>query len=277
MNNKTIKIPKSKPIQVALTVDRKEYLTPHYIRVYLRGPGTNKLAETTVGINNKILIPPKGVQEIYFPELDPETRHWKPQNPAFAPVVRTYTHRGINLEKNEIWIDFVVHGDEGPASAWAIQAQKGDALGVMMKQGKKRLYSPAENYILLGDATAIPVLACILEDLPSTAKGTCIIEVNSQEDEQIIETRADIDFIWLHNPFPQKGSKLSEVFKQQNLPQENRFAYIAAEFSTVKSIRNYLRKERHWERDELYAYSYWKSGVAENKSAKARLMEQKAD
>lgn len=267
---------KKKPIRIALTVDRKEYLTPHYIRVYLQGPDVQELADTTIGINNKILIPPRGAQEIHFPELDPETRRWKPQDPAIAPVVRTYTHRGINLEKNEIWIDFIAHGDEGPASAWAIRAEKGDVLGVMMKKGKKELYTPADNYLLLGDATAVPVLACILEDLPATAKGTCIIEVHGPEDEQVIETQAAIDFIWVHNPHPQKGSDLVEVFKQQNLPEQNRFAYVAAEFSTVKSIRNYLRKELKWERDELYAYSYWKSGVAENKSAKARSMEQKA-
>lgn len=268
---------KNKPLQIALTVNRKEYLTPHYIRVYLRGSDVKELADTTVGINNKILIPPKGAGQVHFPELDPQTRRWKPQDPEVAPVVRTYTHRGINLEKNEIWIDFVAHGDEGPASAWAIQAQEGDVLGVMMKKGKKELYTPADNYVLLGDATAIPVLACILEDLPASAKGICIIEVNEPADKQRIAMRADIDFVWVYNSHPGQGSELFEVFKQQNLPEKNRFAYVAAEFSTVKSIRNYLRKDLGWEREELYAYSYWKSGKAENESAKVRLMEQKAD
>lgn len=265
----------TKPIRVQLKVVRKEYITPHYIRVFLRGEGVMELAETTVGINNKILIPPIGATEIHFPEMDPKTRKWKPQDPEKESVVRTYTHRGIDLEKKEVWIDFVAHGDEGPASAWAIRAEKGDVLGVMMKRGKRSLYTPAENYVLVGDATAIPVIACILEDLPSSAKGICILEVNGVEDEQIIQTEADMDFIWLHNPDPQKGSDLFEVLQQQNLPSENRFAYVAAEFSAVKSIRTYLRKDQNWDREELYAYSFWRSGKAENESAAARRMEQK--
>ena len=113
-----------KAIQAALTVSRKEYLTPHYIRVYLTGESIPLFSNTTVGINNKILIPPKGVDKIYFQELDEKTNKWKPQPEAIQPVMRTYTHRGIDLEKNEIWIDFVAHGEEGPASAWAINAQE---------------------------------------------------------------------------------------------------------------------------------------------------------
>jgi len=124
----------SKPIQVALTVKRKEYLTPHYIRVFLEGKGVQKLADRTVGINNKILIPPPGLKTVHFPQRDSRTKRWKPLPPEVSPIIRTYTHRGIDLKKNEIWFDFVAHGDEGPASAWAMNAQQGDPLGVMMKR-----------------------------------------------------------------------------------------------------------------------------------------------
>lgn len=264
---------RKKPLQIPLTVSRKEYLTPRYIRVFLQGDEVKKLAENTIGVNNKILIPPEGVGKVHFPELDSETMRWKPQPPEIAPIVRTYTHRGIDLEKKEIWIDFVAHGLEGPASKWAIEAKEGDVLGVMMKQGKKELYTQAEHYLLVGDATAIPVLGAILEDLPPTAKGICIIEVFGEEDEQALPTQADIKFIWLHNPTPKEGSKLADVFKEQPLPQENRFAYIATELDAVKAIRHYLRKEQNWGRDELYAYSFWKSGKAENESASTRRKE----
>ncbi|NIF06218.1 siderophore-interacting protein [Chryseobacterium sp. Tr-659] len=262
-----------KAIQAELTVVRKEYITPHYIRIFLTGDEVSSIANTTIGVNNKILIPPKGVHKIHFPEFDYEKMEWKPQPEEIRPSVRTYTHRGIDLEKNEIWIDFVAHGDEGPASAWAIESKEGDPLGVLMKDGKTELYGRAENYFLVADATGIPVLAAILEDLPATAKGTCIIEVHGKEDEQDLQTLADINFIWLHNKYPQQGSKLAEVVKDQMLPEGSRSGYVAAEFSSVKEIRSYLRKEQHWKQEELYAYSYWKSGVAEDKSAMDRHQE----
>lgn len=266
-----------KPIQALLTVSRKEYITPHYIRVYLTGDNVQKIANTTIGVNNKILIPPAGCSAVYLPEFDDDKKQWKPQPDEIRPFIRTYTHRGIDLEKNEIWIDFVAHGDEGPASAWAIAAKVGDPLGVLMKDGKTKLYGYAENYLLVGDATAIPVLSAILEDLPSTAKGTCIIEVHGKADEQHLKTAADVQFIWLHNEAPQQGSSLAETVKTLDLPTDNRFAYVAAEFSSVKEIRHYLRKEKDWRQEELYAYSYWKAGVAEDKSATDRRQESAND
>lgn len=198
---------------------------------------------------------------------------WKPQPIEIRPTVRTYTHRGIDLEKNEIWIDFVAHGDEGPASAWAIDATKGDLLGIMMKDGKTKLYNRADHYLLVADATGIPVIASILEDLPATAKGICILEVGSIADEQRLNTSADIRFIWIYNEHPQKGSLLAETVKQQVLPEGFRTGYVAAEFSSVKEIRTYLRKEKQWKQEEIYAYSYWKSGVTEDKSAADRHQE----
>ncbi len=260
-------------IRAEFTVTRKIYITPHYIRIFLTTEDLSPYLNTTVGVNNKILVPPPGATTIHFPEFDYETMQWNQPPEEVRPSIRTYTHRGIDTDTNELWIDFVAHGDEGPASAWAIQAKTGDVLGIMMKAGKSELYPVTENYVLAGDATAIPVLSAILEDLPATAKAICILEVHGKEDQQIIETRADVRFTWLHNEHPQKGSRLADVLKEQFLPETSRFAYVAAEFPTVKAIRTYLRKERNWTKEELYAYSYWKSGVAEDQSTADRQQE----
>ena len=66
-----------KTIQAELTVKRKEYLSPHYIRVFLTGEKVPLFANTTIGVNNKILIPPKGIDRIHFPEFDYEKMHHK--------------------------------------------------------------------------------------------------------------------------------------------------------------------------------------------------------
>lgn len=266
-----------KRLQAELKVSRKEYLTPHYIRVYLTGKKVPLFNNTTIGVNNKILIPPKGINKIHFPEFDYQKRQWYPMAEEIRPVVRTYTHRGIDLKTNELWIDFVAHGLDGPASAWAISTKQGDVLGVLMKDGKTELYAKAENYLLVADATGIPVLSAILKDLPPTVKGTCIIEVNGNEDKQELQTQANIYFVWLYNEHPENGSRLADVVKQLPLPETSRFGYIAAELSTVKDLRQYLRKEKGWKREELYAYSYWKAGVAEDKSVADRHKEKEGN
>lgn len=257
-------------IQLELSVTRKEYITPYYIRVFLTGNGVEQIALTTVGTHNKIFIPPKGINKVYFPEFNATTRQWIVLPEEIRPSMRTYTHRGIDLDKKEVWIDFVAHGDEGPASEWAINAQSGSVLGVMMKVKKKKLYPQAENYVLIGDATAIPVLGAILEDLPKTAKVICIIEVHSKDDEQHLRTKADTQFQWLHNSNPKKESNLPKAVKSLTLPKKNRYAYIAAEFSAVKKIRYYLRDEKDWQRQDFSAISYWKAGESEDISASER-------
>lgn len=258
--------------QIIAEVTRKEYITKHFIRVYLYSPEVHLFKDTTIGDNNKIAVPPKGLNEIHFPTLD-ENHQWIHPVKEIAPTVRTYTHRGIEVEKNQLYIDFVDHGDGGPASQWIREAKVGSKLGVMMRREPKELYPEADWYFLVGDGTAIPVLSAILETLPATAKGICIIEVHGKEDEQTLETKADIEFKWVHNAEPHIKSELAEVVKTVEIPETSKFGYVATEFSSVKEIRSYLRKQKGWTSQELYAYSYWKAGVAENESQADRQKE----
>ncbi|SUP54049.1 Vibriobactin utilization protein ViuB [Weeksella virosa] len=249
----------------------KEYITPHYIRVTLQCDDISPYANCTLGVNNKIMIPPTGVDRVYFPTLTKKGFDHTSVEEHLRPIIRTYTHRYIDLEKNQLQIDFVHHGENGPASAWAIHAEKGDKIGVVMKAQKTELYPPADWYFLIGDATAIPVIASILESLPQDAKGIVLLETPTKEDEQNLQKPDGITIKWLHNLHPEKGSELAKIAQQHTIPSiENKFAYVAAEFSTVKVLRNYFRKELGWTRDELYAYSYWKAGFAEDKSVTSR-------
>lgn len=50
------------PVREVMTVTRSEQITPHYIRVYLTAQADTiaNIANMTVGVNNKILVPHKG-------------------------------------------------------------------------------------------------------------------------------------------------------------------------------------------------------------------------
>jgi NADPH-dependent ferric siderophore reductase len=119
----------------------------------------------------------------------------------------------------------------GPASKWAREAEAGSKLGIMMRTEEKELCPTAEWYLLAGDATAIPVLSAILETLPETAKGVCIIEVHGKQDEQPLNTKADIEFKWLHNAEPHVSSEMADKVKNITIPETTKFGYVAAEFS----------------------------------------------
>lgn len=260
-------------INATLKVKRKEYITPHYLRITLTGADVPRFAAATVGENNKIFIPPVGVNEIHFPQF--ENGKWLFPDAAVSPSVRTYTHRGIDLEKNEMYIDFVAHGDNGPASAWAMHAEEGAILGIAMYALQTELYPQADWYLLAGDATALPVLSAILEDLPETAAGVAHFLVESPQEIQHIRTRSKVVVNWHFYGDSLQNTILEDRISEIELPEvpTKRFAYVAAEFSAVKTIRNYLRKVQNWTREELYAYSYWKLGTSEDQSAMERREE----
>lgn len=252
-------------IRSVLTVKHTQYLSPHYIRVTLTGEEVQLFKEATVGANNKIFLPVEGEKEIHF---------GGPKS-----IRRTYTHRGIDLGKNEMTIDFVSHGETGPASAWAMHAKAGDPLGVAMKARASSLYPEADWYLLVGDATGIPVLAAILESLPASAQGVAFIEVRSKEEEIPLTTAANIEINWVYNTSPGESELLATAVRNVDFPTNDHmtyFGYVAAEYSTVKDVRTFLRKEKNWDKEALYAYSYWKYGKSEDGSVAERQEEKHA-
>lgn len=270
---------KSKIVRSVLNVKKKEHLAPHYIRVTLTGEDVKLFENITVGKNNKIFLPPAGSDKVYFPILDQTTGQMEDVPDELKPIRRTYTHRGIDLKENEMYIDFVAHGDNGPASAWAIQAKPGDQLGVAMKDHPAPLHPQADWYLLACDATGIPVIASILEALPATAQGEAYIEVLGKEEEIPLSTKADIQIHWIHNPHPGQEPVLAKTVRQVQLPDHTKtsvFGYIAAEFSSIKDLRIFLRKEVGLPQESLYAYSYWKYGKSEDGSVAERQEEKKS-
>lgn len=258
-------------------VVRKEFVTPHYIRVWLQGEGAKDFQQCTPGANNKIFIPPPGENKVQFATFDAEKGEWVMPDEHIKPLVRTYTHRAIDAVTNEIVIDFINHGENGPASSWALKAEVSDQLGVAMKLRKTVLYPDVDWYFLIGDATAIPVLSCILESLPKEARGHCLIEVATPEDKHPEVKHDGFTIQWLYNEHPEAGSSLAAEVRKVELPSALlKFAYVACEYRSVKDIRHYFREELQWNNQDLYAFSYWKAGVAEDKSAQERREEKQA-
>lgn len=242
-------------IRATFSLKSRQYLTPHFIRILLTGPDLHRFAHLIPGANNKIFIPgASGSNEM---------------------IRRTYTFRSIDMEKKEMAIDFVAHGDEGPASAWAIQAKEGDLLEVAMKDKTTPLYPPTDWYLLAGDHTALPVISVILETLPAEAEGTAILHVASEEDILPIQTASKVKIKWIFGT-PHHFDALLEAVSNIIIPTEKtKYAFVAAESSVVSNLRNYFN-EVGLQRAEVSAYAYWKKGVAEDKSQSERQNERAA-
>ncbi|NSL86053.1 siderophore-interacting protein [Chitinophaga solisilvae] len=262
-----MEIKQKKVIRSLFVVKEKIFLTPHYIRIVfgISARQAEQLRKVSIGGNNKIFVPAAGAV------IDPmDEQVW---DTGVFTAKRTYTTRYIDFDSQTMWVDFAAHGDNGPASAWALRAVPGDVLGIGMKESSKPLVPAAVEYLLAGDITALPVIGAILEQLPPYVKVNAVIEVPGQADEMELYTRAHCHITWLHNPHPQNGSTLAQTVKSMPLPQGNRYVFMAAEYNTVRQLRQYLKEEQGWNTSEFSATAYWQSGATEDQSSASRQAE----
>lgn len=177
-------------------------------------------------------------------------------------------------------VDFVAHENSaGPASDWAINAEPGARIGVAMKNKRMELYPEADWYLLVADASGLPVIATILETVSASAKGIAFIEVLNEEEKIPVFTTSQIDIRWIYNDTPGEKKPLVDAVKNTVFPEQLNakfFGYIAAEYSSVKDIRVFLREEKGWKNEHFFAYSYWKYGKSEDRSAQERQEEKKS-
>ncbi|MEM7189203.1 MAG: siderophore-interacting protein [Pseudomonadota bacterium] len=239
-----------------LTVDRAWYLTPNMIRVTFAGPGLEGFPTGREGANCKLLLPEPGESREDFAD--------RLENGP-SPVRRTYTVRHFREDPAELDIDFVAHGDNGPASRWATHAKPGDFLGFAGPGGPKVTHFEADWYLIAADPSAIPVAAATLEAMPRDAKGVAIFEVNSLEDRQEIGAPAGIEIHWLEHGNPHRPStQQPEFIDALDWPAGRVQTCIAGESSVIRTLRAFLHQDKQLPREDTYISGYWKIGLVED-------------
>ncbi len=238
----------SSDLPYRLIVSQSQRLTPNMQRISLQG---QDLVEFPTGYEG-------GYVKLLFPLTEDKV------------IMRTYTIRKFNPVTLELDIDLVLHGEtgksSGPASTWAAQTKSGDSME-MYGPGKVRAASLAADWFLFaGDMTALPAISCQLEQLPANAKGYAVIEITSEQDQQSLQKPQGLDILWLINPHPDKeNTMLSDAVKTLSWLSGSPSIWAACEFSNMRLLRAYFKKEKHVSRDLLYISSYWKMGQSEDK------------
>ncbi|AEV87794.1 FAD-binding protein [Actinoplanes sp. SE50] len=243
-------------------VTRVERLTPHMVRVVIGGEAIGRLdAARFTDHYIKVLFPRDGVT---YPEpFDVGTiRETMPREDW--PLVRTYTVRKWLPEVPELWVDFVVHGDEGIAGPWAARARPGD---VVRFSGPGGAYAPspdADWHLLAGDESALPAIAAALAGMPDGAPVRAYLEVDGPDEEQELPTAADAEIVWLHRGDRPVGEALVKAVRELEFPAGRVHAFVHGEAGFVKELRGYLRVERELPMEQLSISGYWRRGLNED-------------
>ncbi len=251
-----------------LTVKKAFRLTPNMIRVTFAGPELQGIPAGREGANCKIMLPePDQSRDDFAAQLRDGPR----------PATRTYTVRHFRENALEMDIDFVAHGDEGPASAWAIRAKPGDFLGFAGPGLVKVTHFEADFYIVAADPSALPVAAATLEAMPRDARGIAVFEVPTEADRQRIDMPLGIETHWFVHPDPHVPSTAQVDFiRALPWPEGRVQTCIAGESGVIKALRDFLIKDRGLAKQDAYISGYWKIGLVEDEHQKVKRQESEA-
>ncbi|MCO8270709.1 siderophore-interacting protein [Actinoplanes sp. TRM 88003] len=243
-------------------VSRVEQLTPHMVRVVLTGDALKNIeAGSCTDHYVKALFPLPGVT---YPEpFDMGVIRETMPRPDW-PAVRTYTIRKWLPAIPEMWVDFVVHGDEGIAGPWAVSARPGDPFRFMGPGGGYAPSADSDWHLLAGDESALPAIAAALEGMPADAPVRAFIEIENADEEQKLECPGDAEITWLHRGDRPVGQLLVEAVRGYEFPAGRVQAFVHGEANFVKELRRYLKNELSIPMDQLSISGYWRNGMNED-------------
>ncbi|WP_344119488.1 siderophore-interacting protein [Kocuria aegyptia] len=282
--------------QLNLTVRSRELLSPSMVRVVLGLDEPERYAD---------IVPPEKYVKLVF--LRPGQEHPCPEHPGAAgaavpgpgaeepgsappvpeaggnpdywelketlpgdqqPVTRHLTIRRYVPERHELWMDFVLHGDEGFAGPWAAGAEPGDRIIALGPGGKWTPAPDAAWTLLAADDAAIPAALAVLEALPASAQGEVLLEVDSPCDVQPVSAPAGMAVRWVFRAEdgPCEDPALVRAVREAGWPADPQGVQVFAhgEREVMKALREELFTRRRLERGQVSLSGYWARGRTED-------------
>lgn len=291
------------------TVERITPLGPSFLRITFSGGQFEWFAEHALDQRVKIVFPladgrlsDLGVDDENAVLSGSWHASWRALPDTERNPFRTYTVRAIRPADREIDIDFVVHGDGGPAARWVQGTAVGDQV-LIVGPDARSIHSAigidwhpgdATELLLAGDETAAPAICGILEKLPAGARAQAFIEVPTASDARAIDSAADVTVTWLGRDV---GEELLEnavrrwtadnpvafaesIAREQQIVEEIDvdtqllwespddasgpfYAWLAGESAVIKTLRRHLVSELGIDRKRVAFMGYWRLGKSE--------------
>lgn len=281
-------------------VAAKAVLSPHMARLTFSGSAVDRMVAHAADQRIKIFFPTADGAPPAIADGPDWYAAYKAENPRTRPPMRTYTIRQLRAAQGEVDIDFVLHGDGGPASRWALNARIGDRLQMLAPNGACDSdpggyeWRPPEvltGVLLIADETALPALAGILEALaarPTPPATTAFVEIPQTEDALPTATWPTLSLNWMPRDDAAHGSRMIQALSLAHIPTSATaaarqeideidiedallwerasqgaggfYAWVAGESAAVMTIRRELVQRRGLDRRAINLMGYWREG-----------------
>lgn len=235
-------------------------VTPRLRRVVVGGDALEGFDEPDPGASVRVLLP-DGDGTLTLPEWD-GNEFLAPD--GSRPTIRTITPRHRDPARNELTLDFVVHGG-GAASQWAAAASPGDQVAV---SGPGRGWHPPEGastFLLAGDETALPAISQLLEVLAASHAGATVdvvVEVGSSEARHDLPAHPRCSIAWFElGRGDAPGAALVPAVEAADIGADT-VVWVAGEAAAVQKVRKHLFDQRGLARSQATVRGYWKHGRA---------------
>ncbi|MFJ5045340.1 siderophore-interacting protein [Streptomyces sp. NPDC088719] len=248
-----------------------ERITPRTARVSFTADALPGLLEDRPDQQLKLCLPRPGQAVPRLPEQDADDPYGMRWYEAFLaipeaerPWMRSFTVRAYDRERNVMAVDFVLHGDGGPASRWGAAARPGDVLGMV---GPSSLYArplpAARRMLLAGDEAALPAIATVLETLPAGTGAVVFAEVaDAAEERELPAAAGGSEVRWVHRD---RGGSLEAAVREAGPVLDGvDAAWVAGESSAVRALRRHLVEERHLPKPAVEFSGYWRRALTQD-------------
>ncbi len=199
------------------------------IRVTCVGPDFDHFADPGFDQRIKLVLPVEGHGYSTFPSGPDWYSPWRELPEERQNPIRTYTIRKVRPRTDEpgstgeVDLDLVLHGVNGPASAWAATVAIGDPVALLGPDARYEgdhggleftVPAPGTPVLLAGDETAQPAIAAILEQLPAGTRGRAVLEMPHPDDRLDLVRPAGVALEWLvREPGAVVGSRMHAWFE----------------------------------------------------------------
>lgn len=275
-------------------------LSPSLTRMVLSGADVAQMKSDGPDQRIKVFFPLPGQHVADVPHGDDWYPRYRALPDAERAPMRTYTIRALRTDQAEVDVDFVLHGETGPASRWALHAQVGDRLKLLAPDAAVQASSEGYEWkppldtrrvLLVADDTALPAVAGILESLtrwPQPPQVQAFIEVEHEVDVLPLIAPLRAQLFWLlrngaahgeklqkalHAHFPSVAAgvlpeqPLADIDVDRDILWEQAaaisaplYAWVAGEAGAVMAIRRHLLRDCGIDKGAITFMGYWRRG-----------------
>lgn len=182
-----------------------------------------------------------------------------PRPPATGTVLaRDYTPLRFRADQLELDLDFVLHGDDGPASRWAAAVQPGTELRFAGPRGSHLPPEGVTNAIIVADETGLPAAWRWIEHFHPEVPVTGLFSVGDKGTARYLDEVPATPRHWFTGA--SRDAELEAALRSLDVTPGT-FIFLAGEAGAVVPLRRYLRRELGLSKDQVDAHGYWKQGV----------------